>query len=118
AAVLASWLESHSQGVSRESAEPKDETFGPRVVLLFEELNRRLARDLGSEKQIGHSFFMVPELNAEKLSVVWDHHVRPLLLDYMGGREDRLRDYTPERLLGDRTDRSEKRRKVNATSGE
>jgi 5-methylcytosine-specific restriction endonuclease McrBC GTP-binding regulatory subunit McrB len=102
AAILASWLEAHPPG------EAKDETFGPRVVLLFEELNRRLARDLGSEKQVGHSFFMVPELNADKLSAVWDHHIRPLLLDYLGGREDRLRDYTPERLLGNST---EKRRK-------
>jgi 5-methylcytosine-specific restriction endonuclease McrBC GTP-binding regulatory subunit McrB len=95
AAILASWLESHLPPSSA------DETFGPRVVLLFEELNRRLARELGPEKQIGHSFFMVPELDADKLSAVWDHHVRPLLLDYLGGREDRLRDYTPERLLGD-----------------
>jgi 5-methylcytosine-specific restriction enzyme B len=101
AAVLASWLEAHTPDAT-------DPTFGPRVVHLFEELNRRLARDLGPEKQIGQSFFMVPELSTEKLSAVWDHHVRPLLLDYLGGREDRLRDYTPERLLGER---QEKRRK-------
>lgn len=106
-AVLASWLEVHAP------SESTDETFGPRVVHLFEELNRRLARDLGPEKQVGHSFFMVPELNADKLAAVWDHHVRPVLLDYLGGREDRLRDYTPERLLGDR---AEKRRKVNTAT--
>ena len=76
--------------------------FGPRVVRLFDELNRRLARDLGPEKQVGQSFFMVPELSPEKLAAVWDHHVRPLLLDYLGGREDRLRDYTLDRLLGER----------------
>jgi MoxR-like ATPase/uncharacterized protein (DUF2461 family) len=103
AAILASWLEAHAP-------EAPDATFGPRVVRLFEELNRRLARDLGAEKQVGHSLFMVPGLNEEKLSAVWDHHVRPLLLDYLGGREDRLRDYAPERLLGDRAD---KRRKEN-----
>jgi MoxR-like ATPase len=103
AAVLASWLE------SRTPSEDTDATFGPRVVRLFEELNRRLARDAGPEKQIGHSFFMVPDLTADKLAAVWDHHVRPLLLDYLGGREDRLRDYTLERLL---SDRSEKRRKL------
>jgi|SRR5579883_317109 len=107
AAVLASWLEAHAP------SESTDETFGPRVVHLFEELNRRLARDLGPEKQVGHSFFMVPELDAEKLAAVWDHHVRPVLLDYLGGREERLRDYAPERLLGDR---SEKRRKVNTAT--
>lgn len=102
AAVLASWLE------SRSDEDPRDPTFGPKVVLLFEELNRRLARDLGPDKQVGHSLFMVPELDAEKLSAVWDHHVRPLLLDYLGGREDRLKDYTPDRLL---SGHAEKRRK-------
>jgi MoxR-like ATPase len=111
AAVLASWLESHTH------PEAPDAGFGPRVVHLFEELNRRLARDLGPEKQVGHSLFMVPNLDADKLAAVWDHHVRPLLLDYLGGREDRLRDYTPERLLGERP---EKRQKVKpaTTSGE
>jgi 5-methylcytosine-specific restriction endonuclease McrBC GTP-binding regulatory subunit McrB len=95
AAVLASWLEGHLP------ADGDAAVFGPRVVRLFEELNARLARDLGPEKQVGHSFFMVPALDGEKLSAVWDHHVRPLLLDYFGGREERLRDYSPERLLGE-----------------
>jgi MoxR-like ATPase len=104
AAVLASWLETHAH------AEPNDDTFGPRVVQLFEELNRRLARDVGPEKQIGHSFFMVPELTADKLAAVWDHHVRPLVLDYLGGREDRLRDYTPERLLAAGTEKRDRRK--------
>ncbi|MBP3954975.1 DUF2461 family protein [Gemmata sp. G18] len=103
AAILASWLE------SRAGVDPPDSTFTPRVVLLFEELNRRLARDLGPEKQVGHSLFMVPDLDNEKLTAVWEHHVRPLLLDYLGGREDRLKDYAPERLL---TAGAEKRRKL------
>lgn len=94
ASVLASWLE--SQG----GAEAPDPSFHPRVVLLFEELNRRLARDLGPDKQVGHSFFMVPDLDPAKLAAVWDHHLRPLLLDYLGGREDRLAEYAPERLVG------------------
>jgi 5-methylcytosine-specific restriction protein B len=94
AAVLASWLEHHPP---RE-----DGTFGPRVVRLFEELNARLARDLGPGKQVGHSFFMVPGLDVEKLAAVWEHSVRPTLLDYLGGRAEWLAEYTPERLLGDR----------------
>ena len=111
AAILASWLESHTP------PELPDATFGPRVVHLFEELNRRLARDLGPEKQVGHSLFMVPNLDSAKLAAVWDHHVRPLLLDYLGGREERLRDYTPERLLGERQEKRQKA-KPATTSGE
>ena len=93
AALLANWLEAHPP------ADP-DGTLGPWVVRVFEELNRRLARDLGPDKQVGHSFFMVPDLDAEKFAAVWDHHIRPLLLDYLGGRQDRLADYDPARLLG------------------
>lgn len=96
AAILASWLEQNC------GSDPTKEAFARRVVLLFEELNRRLARDLGPDKQVGHSFFMIGELDAEKLAAVWDHHVRPLLHDYVGGREERLKDYTPDRLLNGR----------------
>lgn len=108
-AILASWLEAHAP------REPNDDTFGPRVVQLFEELNRRLARDTGAEKQVGHSFFMVPELTSDKLTAIWDHHVRPLLLDYLGGREDRLRDYTPERLLAARAEKRERKKSKPVT---
>jgi hypothetical protein len=92
AAILASWLEAHPPGVAG------DETFGLRVVRLFEELNSRLARDLGPDKQIGHSFFMIPGLDTEQLAAVWEHHVSPLLRDYWAGRGDRLQEYAFERL--------------------
>jgi MoxR-like ATPase len=108
-AVLAGWLERHPP------ADP-DETFGPRAVRAFEELNRRLARDLGLDKQVGHSFFMVPDLDAAKLTAVWEHHVRPLLLDFFGGREERLSGYTPDRLAGDRP-RERTRRNADPVGG-
>lgn len=105
AALLAGWLE-------KTPPADADGTFGPRVVRVFEELNHRLARELGADRQVGHSFFMVPDLDAEKLAAVWEHHVRPLLLDYFGGREDRLAGYTPEKLAGDRP-RSKPRRNAS-----
>ena len=95
AALLANWLEKHPPADA-------DGTLGPRVVRVFDELNRRLARELGTDRQVGHSFFMVPDLDAGKLAAVWEHHVRPLLLDYFGGRDDRLSGYTPETLAEDR----------------
>lgn len=90
-ALLARWLDQNPP------ADP-DETFGPRAVRAFEELNRRLARDLGPEKQVGHSLFMVPDLDTPKLAAVWEHHVRPLLLDYFGGRAERLAGYNLGKL--------------------
>jgi len=95
AAILARWLEANPP-------DDADELFSQRVVRVFEELNGRLARDLGPEKQIGHSFFMVPAFNSEKLTAIWSHHITPVLRDYFGGHEERLKAYTPERLLKSR----------------
>jgi MoxR-like ATPase len=88
AALLARWLEAHP---------PADAALGPRLVRWFEELNRRLARDLGADRQIGHSFFMLPDLTAEQLRAVWEHHVRPVLDDLFPGRPDRVRALDPLR---------------------
>ncbi|MBN9517350.1 AAA family ATPase [bacterium] len=99
AALLATWLDRHPPADA-------DGTFGPRVVRVFEELNRRLARDLGPDKQVGHSFFMVPALTPDTFTAVWDHHVRPLLVDYLGGRAERVSDYEPTKLLGKRRERA------------
>ncbi len=80
AAVLAGWLESGTGNAG------EDGTFAPRVVKLFDELNRRLARDLGPDKQIGHSFLMVPGLTEDQLHTVWAHHVLPTLGEYFAPR--------------------------------
>lgn len=93
ARVLASWLEAHP---------PADEAFGPRVVALFEALNRKLADDLGPACQVGHSYFMVPGLTPERLRVIWDHHVRPVLDEYFAAHPQRLTGYDMDVLLGAR----------------
>jgi MoxR-like ATPase len=93
ARVLASWLEAHP---------PRDEAFGPRVVSLFEDLNRKLADDLGPACQVGHSYFMVRDLNEDGLRVVWDHHVRPVLADYFAAHPQRLGGYELDALLSRR----------------
>jgi MoxR-like ATPase len=102
AAVLARWLEAN---------QPADESLAVAVVALFERLNAQLRSDLGPHCQVGHSYFMVPGLDRERLAVVWAHHVRPLLEEYFAGQPDRLQDYEPERLLGGTQRESTRRRK-------
>jgi hypothetical protein len=92
AAVLARWLGEHPP------ADP-DPAFAPRLVRWFEDLNRRLTRDLGPDRQIGHSFFMVPDLTAAGLRAVWEHHVRPALDDLYPGRPDRVKALDPTRAF-------------------
>jgi uncharacterized protein (DUF2461 family) len=91
ARVLASWLESQPLA---------DETFGPRVVSLFEGLNRKLAADLAPTCQVGHSYFMVPGLDRDRLRVIWDHHVRPVLEEYFAAHPQRLAGYDMDVLMG------------------
>jgi hypothetical protein len=91
ATVLASWLHEHPPraGVN----------FAQSVVALFEGLNLRLRRDLGIQYQIGHSYFMVPNLDESRLGMVWEHHIRPLLAEYFAQRPERLASYDLQRIL-------------------
>jgi 5-methylcytosine-specific restriction enzyme B len=93
ARVLSSWLTAHP---------PADEEYAPRVVALFEGLNRKLADDLGPACQVGHSYFMVPDMTEGRLRVVWQHHVRPVLEEYFAAHPQRLAGYELEVLTGAR----------------
>jgi hypothetical protein len=108
AAVLAAWLKDHPP--------PAGAAFAGRVVRLFERLNARLAADLGPLCQVGHSYFMVGDLDEDRLAVVWEHHVRPLLEEYFAGHRERLAPYRLEKLLGDGPRRKAGRRPA-AVSG-
>jgi 5-methylcytosine-specific restriction protein B len=92
AAVLARFLEAHPP------ADP-DPTFGPRLVAWFEELNRKLLRDVGPDRLVGHSFFMLSEMTRDTLRGVWQHQVRPTLEAALTGRPERLDALAPRRLL-------------------
>jgi uncharacterized protein (DUF2461 family) len=88
--VLSAWLRDHS---------PQDsEFFAQTVVALWEALNQRLCSDLGPRYQIGHSYFMAPHLDENRLRMIWDHHIGPLLLDYFSQRPERLAAYEFERF--------------------
>src|SRR5262249_19208868 len=91
ARVLAAWLTEHP---------PADEEFAARVPALFEGLNRKLADDLEPTCQVGHSYFMVPDLTRERLRVVWDHHVRPVLEEFFAAHPQRLGGYDLDVLMG------------------
>ncbi|MFO0849116.1 MAG: DUF2461 family protein [Gemmataceae bacterium] len=99
AAVLGRWLAAHPP------ADP-DPEFAARLVRWFDELNRRLARDLGPDRQVGHSYFLVPGLTRDGLRAVWDHHVRPALADAYPGRPERVAALDPNRLFDDKPRRA------------
>lgn len=88
--VLSSWLRQHP---------PRSAGFAEVVVDLFERLNALLKKELGPHHLIGHSYFMVPDLDEGKLRVVWQHQVRPLLQEYFG-RSELPGTFELDRLLG------------------
>jgi hypothetical protein len=110
AAVLARWLQMHTPAAGA--------TFIERVLKLFERLNARLRADLGPQGQIGHSYFMVPDLDEARLRIIWQHHVRPLLEEHFAGQAARLINYEIDKLLDDGSQRGERRRKMEAAIGE
>src|SRR5262249_20724559 len=102
--ILAAWLPLHPP-----AAGPG---FADAVVRLFEQLNADLRADLGGTQQVGHSYFMVPDLDEARLKVVWQHHVWPLLEEYFAGQPQRLAAYDLETLLEGRPARRPRRRRA------
>jgi hypothetical protein len=94
AGVLRAWLAAHPPAAGPQ--------FTATVVEVFQRLNARLCESLGPAHQVGHSYFMLPDLDADRLRVVWEHNVRPLLEEYFAGQPERARAYDLERLLDDR----------------
>lgn len=63
--------------------------FASRVLGLFTRLNARLRSDIGPHAQVGHSHFMVPDLDEGRLRLLWQHHVVPLLHEICAGQPGR-----------------------------
>jgi 5-methylcytosine-specific restriction protein B len=105
-AVLSRWLHAHTPTAGS--------TFTERVVMLFERLNARLRADLGPQGQIGHSYFMVPDLDEARLRIIWQHHVRPLLEEHFAGQPGRLAGYEIDKILDDSSPRGGRRRRAEA----
>jgi hypothetical protein len=109
AAVLADWLRLHPP-----VAGP---AFADKVVSLFEKLNARLRTDLGPQQQVGHSYFMVRDLDEAWLLVVWQHHVWPLLEEYFAAQPQRTAAYELDKLLQDDPSSRNRRRRAAEMPG-
>ncbi|HVS39923.1 MAG TPA: DUF2461 family protein [Gemmataceae bacterium] len=103
AAVLAAWYHVHVP-----AAGP---TFAERTTALFDRLNARLRADLGPHAQVGHSYFMTPDLDENRLHLVWRHHVRPLLDEYFAGQPGRAAAYDLDQMLDGESHRGGRKRR-------
>jgi hypothetical protein len=103
AAALAAWL-----AANPPAAGP---AFADRVTALFERLNARLRADLGPQAQVGHSYFMTPDLDEGRLRMVWQHHVRPVVDEYFAGQPGRAEAYDLDTLMRDEGRRPGRKRR-------
>ena len=103
AAVLAAWYRVHVP-----AAGP---AFAERATALFDRLNARLRADLGPHVQVGHSYFMAPDLDEDRLRLVWQHHVRPLLDEYFAGQPGRATAYDLDQMLDGDPRRGDRKRR-------
>jgi hypothetical protein len=108
AAVLAAWL--------RVNPPRGGADFAGRVVALFERLNAGLGKELGPQARVGHSYFMVPDLDEGRLRVVWEHHVLPLLEEHFPSQPGRLGSYAFDRLWAGELGGSRRRERRPATA--
>ncbi|HWG42590.1 MAG TPA: DUF2461 family protein [Gemmataceae bacterium] len=105
-AVLARWLQAHTPAAGA--------AFAQHVLLLFDRLNASLRADLGAQGQVGHSYFMVPDLDETRLRIVWQHHIRPLLEEHLAGQPGRLASYDIDQLLDGGRHRPGRRQRMEA----
>jgi MoxR-like ATPase/uncharacterized protein (DUF2461 family) len=106
AGVLSRWLHIHTPAAGA--------AFADRVLTLFDRLNARLRSDLGPQAQVGHSYFMVPDLDEARLRIVWQHHIRPVLEEHFAAQPSRLAAYELDALLDGSSHRTGRRRRVGA----
>jgi 5-methylcytosine-specific restriction enzyme B len=76
--------------------------ISPSIVLnLFTALNRKIRseKSLGKGFELGHAFFMEPDLDEEKLDWIWQFKVKPLLAEYYFDRPETLEEFNLEKLI-------------------
>lgn len=62
------------------------------IVNLLNKINEKITSQLGKEYQIGHSYFMVKELDRSKLERIIDYAIIPLFEQYFFGRKQKVSD--------------------------
>jgi 5-methylcytosine-specific restriction protein B len=79
--ILSNWFNQHHSKLSNK------------VINTLKSVNRnKITEILGKEYQIGHTYFMVENLDMEKLKRILDYAIIPLVDQYFFGNKDNLED--------------------------
>lgn len=83
--LLAQWLDNYVPEMSH-------------VAGVVDRLNAELRRRVGRHLQVGHSYFLRPDLSEEVLARIWDADIMPFLEDQFFGRHEDLVRFQLDRL--------------------
>jgi hypothetical protein len=63
------------------------------LVAFFNKINEKVERKLGKEYTIGHSYFMIENMDKDKVNRVWKYAVYPLLEEYFFHNKSELEEF-------------------------
>lgn len=72
----------------------KNNRIGEELFNGFEALNFKLRSDLDKHFMVGHSYFMAPEMDAQKLRTIWNQEVFPLIEEYFFDNDEKTSEYS------------------------
>ena len=85
--LLRGWLQAHRPAMSATAD-------------VLEHLNEVLVKQgIDRDRLIGHSHFMDPDLDDERLERIWNHSIYPTIEEYFYGRSQNLDQYSYENLV-------------------
>jgi AAA domain (dynein-related subfamily) len=83
--ILSNWFKQHHSKLSNQ------------LISTLKNMNRnKITEILGKEYQIGHTYFMVENLDTQKLKRILDYAIIPLVDQYFFGKKDDLEDIVRE----------------------
>ena len=82
AAVLAKYLTENNCAINVNA-----------LTSFFQKINEKIEQKLGKEYTIGHSYFMIKNMNQNKIKRVWDYSIYPLLEEYFFHNKSELEEF-------------------------
>jgi len=79
--LLRDWFKDHPGQIDSEI-----------IIHMLENINKIIVERLGREYQIGQSYFMKKDLDADSLNRIIDYAIIPLLDQYFFGKKERLQE--------------------------
>lgn len=82
--ILSNWFKHHRSKLSND------------LIVTLKNINRKITEKLGKEFRIGHTYFMIENLDVQKLKRVLDYAIIPLVNEYFFGNEGNVDKFVVE----------------------